>query len=195
MISPKIFITGIPTAGKSYLANKLAEAENGIAVNMDDYRESLKSEERYKKWINFYLDQDEEKYLKTTSPSKMWENLVAQSETLWPAFLKKIGEYQNTEQPVIFECVNILPHLAHHDLAFPGVVLIGHSYEEILERNRKNPRWSGDSKLQELEAHMFFEVERPRYESEAKKYGYPIFEGSDDAFKATLKLIREQINF
>jgi hypothetical protein len=145
MGSPKIFITGIPTAGKSYLAKKLAKAINGIAVNLDNYRDSLESDERYRRWINFYFDQDEEKYVTTISPDEMWKNLVAQSEALWPAFLEKIATYKEGERPVIFECVNLLPHLAHRDLTFPGITLIGRSYEETLERNRKEPRWSNDS--------------------------------------------------
>jgi len=190
--SPKLFITGIPTAGKSYLAKKLAEVADGVAVNMDDYRESLISDKRYQAWVNFYRNQNEEEYLKTTSPDKMWEDLVAQSEALWPAFLKKIAEYENVEQPIIFECVNLLPHLAKRDLPFPGIALIGKSYEEVLERNKMDPRWGKDPKIQELESKIFFEVERPRYESEAKKYGYPIFKTADKAFEPALKLILEQ---
>jgi hypothetical protein len=37
---------------------------------------------------------------------------------------------------------------------------------------------------------MFFEIERPRYESEAKKYGYPIFETANEAFEPTLRLLK-----
>ena len=58
----RIFITGIPTAGKSYLAEKLAEKVGGICVSIDDIREELVKDERYKKWVNFYLDQDEYDY-------------------------------------------------------------------------------------------------------------------------------------
>ncbi len=172
----------------------LAKAVSGIAVNLDDYRESLAADERYKPWIDFYVNQDEKKYIQTTSPDELWKNLVAQSEAIWPAFLEKIASYKEIGKPVIFECVNLLPHLAHRDLTFPGMVLTGRSYEEILERNRKEPRWSNDSKLQELESNMFFAVERPRYESEAKKYSYPVFETADEAFEPALELLRDQIN-
>ena len=91
---------------------------------------------------------------------------------------------------MIFECVNILPHLAHRDLAFPGIVIIGSSYEETLLRNRKNPRWSDDPALQILEAKMFFEIERPRYKTEAERYNYKVFENSDDSFAPALRLLR-----
>ncbi len=186
----RLFITGIPTAGKSYLAKKLAKATGGIAVLLDDFRESLSSDLKYKKWVDFYRDQDEKEYLTNTSPEQMWKNLVAQSETLWPVFLKEIAKYQDETRPVIFECVNILPHLAHRDLKFPGIVLIGASEKETLERNKQNPRWGKTLELQELEAKAFFEIERPHYKSEGEKYGYQIFENFDDALEPALKILK-----
>lgn len=185
----RLFITGIPTAGKSYLAKKLAQAVDGIPVPLDDFREDLKNNDVYKKWVNFYYDQDEEIYLTATSPDRMWKNLMAQSEALWPIFSERINSYKNESRPVIFECVNILPHLARRDLSFPGIVIIGSSFEETFERNKKEPRWGNTVRLQELEAKMFFEVERPRYKEEAEKYGYQVFENSDDAFGLVLKLL------
>jgi len=179
----RIFITGIPTSGKSYLAKKLANKVGGIPVLLDDFRENLAQNEEYKKWTNFYLDKDEKEYLTKTSQDDQWKNLVAQSEGLWPAFLQEIEKYRDEEKPVIFECVNILPHLAKRDLYFSGVVIIGKSYKEILERNKQSPRWGDTTELQELEAKTFFEVERPHYKAEAEKYGYETFESADDAFK------------
>lgn len=186
----QLFITGIPMSGKSYLVNKLATATNGVAIFLDDLRESLVADERYKRWINFYLDQDEETYLTKTEPDQMWKNLVAQSEALWPVFLSKIRGYNSETKPVIFECVNLLPHLARRDLNFPGICLIGSSYEETLKRNKQNPRWGKTDRLQELEAKTFFFVERPRYKSEAEKYGYPVFKTSNEAFEVALRFLR-----
>jgi len=186
----RLFITGIPTAGKTYLAKKLAVEVGGIAVILDDFRESLSKDEKYEKWTNFYLDKDEEKYLTETSAEEQWDDLVNQSEGLWPAFLEEITKYENEEKTVIFECVNILPHLAKKYLDFPGIVLIGLSYEEILERNKKGPRWGNTVALQELEAKSFFEIERVDYKREAEKYGYSVFETADNAFDSALKLIK-----
>ena len=75
----RIFITGIPTSGKSYLAKQLADKICGIAVLLDDFRENCAENQQYKKWVNFYFDMDEKKYLTETTPEKQWENLVAQS--------------------------------------------------------------------------------------------------------------------
>lgn len=187
----RLFITGIPTAGKSYLAKKLAEEVEGIAVLLDDFREDLASDPRYKDWVEFFLNQNEETYIKTTSPSDMWKNLVAQSEAVWPALLEKIREYEQEERPVIFECVNMLPHLAKRDLeGFQGIALIGGSYEETLKRNIESPRWGATKGLQELEARMFFDIERPNYKREAETYGYPVFETADQAFPEALKLLK-----
>ena len=67
--------------------------------------------------------------------------------------------------------------------------MIGKSYEEILERNIKSPRWGNTHELQALEAKTFFEIERPHYKAEAEKYGYEVFENYDDAFNKALTLI------
>lgn len=187
----RLFITGIPTSGKSYLAKILAEKVGGIAVILDDFREELSSDDQYKKWTNFYLDQDEKTYLSMTSSEKQWENLVAQSEGLWPAFLKEISKFKDESKPVIFECVNMLPHLVKRDLGFDGVVLIGSSFEETLERNKKDPRWGNTSELQELEANTFFNIERPYYKEEALKYGYPTFERADDAVEYCFNVLNK----
>lgn len=177
-LGKRLFITGIPTAGKTWLAQQIAERVGGIAVSLDDVRENLAHDERYRKWVNFYLNLNEEEYFKTTSGEKQWENLVLQSEALWPALLEEISRYQNETKPVIFESVNILPHLAKRDLGFPGIVLIGTSLEEVRRRNQESPRWGATAELQELEAHAFFYVERPHYQTEGLKCGYQVVEGA-----------------
>lgn len=182
----RLFITGIPTAGKSYLAKKLSLEVKGTAICLDDFREELASNPRYQKWVNFYQDQDENVYLAKTDPVALWQNLVTQSEVLWSAFAEKIQSYRAEEKPVIFESVNILPHLARKHLGFPGIVLLGGSFEETLSRNKKNPRWGRTPHLQELEAKTFFKIERPRYKAEAEKYGYPAFEIADEALETAI---------
>lgn len=178
-----LFITGIPTAGKSYLAKRLIEMSGGLHLNMDDLREGLVNDERYKKWVNFYLDQDEYVYLTQTSKEQHWQDLVNQSEALWPAFLAEIAKYENDSRLVIFESVNLLPHLAKRDLKFPGIVLVGESFEETLKRNVESPRWGDTLELQKLEAKAFFDIERSYYKAEAEKYGYPVFERAEDALE------------
>ena len=185
----RLFITSIPTSGKTHLAKKLADEVGGIAVILDELRKNILLDETYKKWINFYLDKDEESYFAQVSPEEQWGNLVAQSEGLWPVFLEEINKYSNEEKPVIFECVNILPHLAKKDLDFPGIVLLGSSYEETLLRNSANPRWGGTARLQEMEAKAFFLNERPRYKKEAQEYGYAVFEKGGEAFVEAMKIL------
>ncbi len=112
-----------------------------------------------------------------------------QSEGLWLGFMEKIDSYKNEKRPVIFECVNIMPHLAKCDLGFPGIVLIGRSYEETLKRIQGYPRWGNTPHLQEMEAKCFFFTERPHYKEEAEKYGYPVFETAEEAFQPALDLL------
>lgn len=186
----RLFITGIPTSGKSHLAQLLAEKTSATVVHLDNMRIELSTNTHYAQWTNFFLNRDEKKYITQTNQTELWNNLVLQSEGLWPAFLEKIESYADEEKPVIFECVNILPHLARRDLNFPGIVLIGSSFKEILERNIRNPRWGTTLELQSLEATMFFEIERPHYKAEAEKYGYQVFERSEDALDTALNLLK-----
>lgn len=186
----KLFITGIPTAGKSYLAEKLANAVGGIWISTDDLREELVKNSRYKHWVNFYLDQNEYEYYTTTDYNQQWKNLVKQSEAIWPGLFEKMMELGKNDKLVIFEGVNILPHLAKKYLNFPGIVLIGKSFEEVFERNKKDPRWGETEELQKLEADAFFNGERTHYKREAEKYNYPIFETAKTAYDTALKLLK-----
>jgi 2-phosphoglycerate kinase len=185
----RLFITGIPTAGKSYLAKKLAEEVGGVCVSVDDVREELAKDQRYKKWVNYYLDQDEYTYYTTTTYAEQWKNLVAQSEGFWPGILTALAQYADEDRPVIFEGVNILPHLAHKDLQIPGIVIIGRSLEETLERNMREPRWGATEELQKLEADAFFNGERPHYKDDAEKYGYPVFETPNEAWATAVQIL------
>ncbi len=189
MNNKRLFITGIPTAGKSFLAKKLAEEVNGICISIDDMREELSKDEKYKKWINYYLDQDEYTYYTTTTYDEQWKNLVTQSEELWEGVLTKLAQYTDKDRPVIFEGVNILPHLAYKDLQIPGIVIIGKSFEETLERNMQEPRWGTTEELQKLEADAFFNGERLHYKNEAEKYGYPVFETPDEAWATAVDIL------
>lgn len=189
MDKKRLFITGIPTAGKSYLAKKLAKEIGGTCVSIDDVREELSTDDRYKKWVNYYLDQDEKTYYTTSTYDEQWKNLVNQSESLWPGILDKISQYSNENRPIIFEGVNILPHLAHRDLKIPGIVIIGQSLEETFERNKKEPRWGNTEELQKLEADAFFNGERLHYKKEAEIYGYPIFETAEEAWVTAIKIL------
>ncbi len=184
----RIFITGIPASGKSYLANKTIKEIGGIHIALDDIREELTKNQTYAVWANFYFNQDENIYYRRRDGgNKRWDDLVQQSEALWPAFLETIEKYKNEPSLVIFEGVNILPHLAKQDLEFSGYVLLGENFEEIFERNKANPRWGNTEKLQKREAQEFFYEERPRYKAEADKYGYQTFEDSEDAFREIIK--------
>lgn len=48
-----LFITGIPASGKSYLAKKIAKQVVGEVVSIDDLREEMSKDEKYKKWTDF----------------------------------------------------------------------------------------------------------------------------------------------
>lgn len=183
------FITGIPTSGKSWLGKKLA-TELGIRyVSVDAIRDEVMNDPAFEEWVNFYWKQDEKAYYETTTPDQQWQDLVKQSEALWALIRGKIEEVVASGASAIFEGVNILPHLAARDLEFPGIVLLGASFEETFERNKKTPRWGATEDLQRLEADEFFNVQRPRYEQAAEQYGYKSFTDINEAEQALREML------
>lgn len=184
-LGKRLFITGIPTAGKSYLADKLAKYANGIHVQVDHIRKNVKNHPEYSKWVNFYYNQDKGTYYRNTNYDEQWKNFVLQSEGIWPEVLARMNEYKDEVKPVIFEGVNILPHLASKDLDFPGIVIAGESLERTIQRNTEETRW-GDTEI-EIQSEAFFFGERPHFIEEGKKYGYEVFTTNDEAFDKALK--------
>lgn len=184
-----IFIGGTPASGKTYLARKLAEKTGAFHFDLDTLRKKMAKDPKLEYWVNFFWNQDEEKYLKETSCEEHWQNLVKQSETFWPVILSSVKEVMQSHKSAIFEGVNILPHLAKKDFDFPGIFLLGESFNQIFERNKQNPRWGKTEELQGQEAALFFNCDRPKYQEEAAKYGYKVFADSETAENELISLL------
>lgn len=187
----QVFISGIPTAGKSFLANKVAQKTNSIHIAIDDLRSEMVKSPNLKPWVNFFLNKDEKTYWERITPKQHWKNLVGQSEAFWPTILKKIHEIQKSGKSAIFEGVNILPHLAYKDLNFSGVVLLGNSEQTVFERCVAIPRWGKTNDLQKKEAEWFFVHEGKYYKEEANKYAYKVFNDNEKAEEELIKLLKE----
>jgi hypothetical protein len=186
----RLFITGIPTAGKSYLAKLLAEQTGAITVFFDKVLDGYMKDPHYEPWINFYWNQDERTYLTQTSPEDQRHYLMQQAECFWPLFAEQIRSYQNETRPVIFDSVSLFPSLVRREFDFPGIILAGSSVEETLARNQKDPRWSKLPELQKMEAEAFFYIERPLYMAEAKQFDLPVFEKADEAVEYCINLLK-----
>lgn len=188
-----IFIGGIPASGKSYLAKKVAEKTGAFHFDLDTLRKEMAKDPKLKYWVNFFFNQNEERYLKETSCEDHWENLVKQSEAFWPTIMKKVNEVKRNYPSAIFENVNILPHLAKRDFNFPGIFLLGRNKQSLLLRNKQNPRWGQDEELQRKETELFFKRDRPKYKEEAEKYGYKTFGNFSKAEQEVLELLSNEI--
>jgi len=186
-----VFISGIPASGKSYLAAKIAKALGLQHFKIDDWREEFRLKNKAD-WVDFFWNRDEAEYWRNTDCEEHWDNLVKQSEAFWPDIVSKIQITKQSGKPAIFEGVNILPHLARRDLDFNGIVLLGESFEAILERNKKDPRWGQTEKLQIKEAEVFWNCERLKYKQEAEKYGFKTFTDPKLAEKKLFELLRTQ---
>jgi len=187
------FISGIPASGKSYLAGKIAKAVGAAHIETDKWREEMKRDNKLRKWVDFFRDKNEVEYWDVTNCNEHWKNIKNQSEAFWPVILKNIKKIQKSGKPAIFEGVNILPHLAAKDLLFPGIFLLGDSYEVVFERNKKDPRWGKTEKLQKKEAEAFFYCERLKYKEEAEKYGFKVFFNIKNAEEELLKIFKYEI--
>ncbi|TSC71514.1 MAG: Uncharacterized protein G01um101448_1152 [Parcubacteria group bacterium Gr01-1014_48] len=183
------FISGIPTSGKSFLAAKIAREHHVFHVDMDELRVKMAKDSELKKWVEFFADQDEEQYWKSTNCEQDWQNLVRQSEAFWPTFLKKISDVIAEGKPAVFESVNILPHLAKRDLSFPGIYLLGESFGVTFQRNKEDSRWGKTKALQQKEAEMFFYCEGEMYHKEAERCGYKTFRDITLAEREVLSLL------
>lgn len=183
-----VFISGIPTAGKSYLAIKLARITGLPHVDLDTFRKGMKKDSKLEKWVNFYQKQDPYNYYIRTSCEKQWKNLKKQSEALWPTLHGEIKS-QSKKGPAIFDGVNLLPHLVKADLKFKGIYLLGKSYKTTLTRLKEKPRWGKTLKSQKAQTKSFIECENKWYKNEADKYGYKSFNSSTKAEKELLRMI------
>jgi dephospho-CoA kinase len=185
-----VFITGIPTSGKSYLAETIAASLGIECLKMDAVREEMVRDAKLEPWVNFFWNKNEKEYYQNTPPEIHWQNLVKQSEAFWPTKKQKIVHILTSGKPTIFESVNLLPHLLR-ELPIRGVVLLGQTEDEVLKRLQRQPRWGATEELQKLEADSFINVERPHYLAEAEKYGYPAFSNPKEAEAELIRLIRD----
>ena len=184
-----VFIGGIPAAGKSYLAGKVAKAFKVQHIDIDRWRSELKKDPNLEPWVNFVWHQNEEKYWQSTDSQKHWQNLKNQSEAIWPIIKEKINKVVAAGEPAIFEGVNILPHLAKADLDFPGIYFLGKSFAQIFKRLKKEPCWGRTEELQKKEAEMFIR-EGSIFKKEAEKYGFKTFIDLRKAEKELLNLLK-----
>ncbi len=62
-----VFISGIATSGKSFLARKISERLGTLHLDADTLRKKMGEDPKLEPWVNFYWNQDEKRYLTETS--------------------------------------------------------------------------------------------------------------------------------
>lgn len=184
-----VFIGGIPTAGKSFLAKKIADKIGAIYVEIDLLREEMLKDPKLKPWVNWYTNQDEEEYFKKTDNDLGWTHLKNQSEAYWQTIEKKVNQIKKTGKKAIFEGYNLLPHLVSKYFDFDGIYLGAPKPEEILRRIKMKKRWGEEDKLHKMEVKFFIECFDYNFKKDAKKHGYKCFSDSIGAEKEILKLM------
>jgi len=190
------FIGGTSAAGKTYIAKKFAKKSKLPihVVSIDEFRKEFAKDPKLKYWVDILWNENEEEYWKTTNYEKDIKNLIGQSEAFWPSILNIIKKTKKNHEHAIFEAVNIQPHLAKKDLDFSGLFLINEDYKTLIERFKKNPRWGKTDKLQKLEIEYLLKHDVAFIKKEAKKYGYKVFNNSNDAFGKLDKIFNTQQN-
>ncbi len=185
-----VFIGGAPTAGKTHLARDFTKQSDGAIhhIKVDDIREELRTVPEVKKWANFFKSQDETAYWKRTDCKQHLQNIIDQSNALWPHILKKIKESQKQFPRVIFEGIDIMPELAHRDLDFDGFFLVPPDVETMYVRLQAHRRWGETNDLKRQEAKCFYEGDAMYIKQEAEKYGYEVFDNLDDGYSKLSEL-------
>lgn len=184
-----VFIGGIPTAGKSFLAKKIADKTGAVHVEIDLLREEMVKDPKLKPWVNWYTDQDEEEYFKNTNNDLGWTHLKNQSEAYWQTIEAKVLEIKKNGKNAVFEGYNLLPHLVSKYFDFPGIYLRAPTPEEILRRIKMKKRWGDGDKLHKMEVKFFLECFDKNFKKDAKSYGYKCFSDPGKAETEILKLL------
>jgi len=178
------FIGGIPVAGKTTLAKKIINSApfEIFYGDIDHARKNWALEDpKLAKWVDFFRHQDETAYWQKTNCQQHMQNVVRQSKALWPLIFETIKQTCSMYKHAIFDGVNILPELAHQDLNIPGIFLVISDIEIIYQRLQKKSRWGKTDELKKIEAKCFYEGESEFIKSEAKKYGYKVFDNPLEA--------------
>lgn len=68
-----VFITGIPTSGKTYLAKKVVSMFGMDHVKTDDMREEMVKDPLLEPWVHFFWNKDEVEYFQTFSYAEQWK--------------------------------------------------------------------------------------------------------------------------
>lgn len=179
------FIGGTSASGKTYTAKEFAK-RSGLPihiVSIDDFRKEFAKDPKLKYWVDVLWNKNEDEYWETITYEKDIQNLIKQSEAFWPRILQVVKETKKLYKHAIFEAINIQPHLARKGLDFPGLFLINEDKQVLLERFKKAPRWGKTEKLQKLEIEFLLKHDVKFIKEEAKKYGYKVFNNSDDVIK------------
>lgn len=187
-----VFIGGTSAAGKTYTAKEFVK-KSGLPihiVSIDDLRKDFAKDPKLKYWVDILWNQNEEEYWKTITYEKDIQNLIDQSQAFWPSILEILENTKKKYKHAIFEAINIQPHLAKKDFDFPGFFLVNEDYQTLLERFKKDPRWGKSEDLQRIEVEFLLKHDVPFIKKEAKKYGYKVFNNSEDAIKELRKIFQ-----
>jgi 2-phosphoglycerate kinase len=184
-----VFIGGIPTAGKSFLAKKIADKTGALYVEIDLLREVMVKNPKLKPWVNWYTDQNEKEYFKKTDNDMGWRHLKNQSEAYWETIKNKVLEVKKTGKNAIFEGYNLLPHLVSKYFDFPGIYLTSPKPEEMLRRIKMKKRWGESDKLHRMEVKFFMECFDNNFKKDAKRHGYKCFSDSIKAGEEILDIL------
>jgi 2-phosphoglycerate kinase len=185
-LMPHVFIGGVPAAGKTTLAKKLAYETGAKLYSIDSWRDEVRDHPHYGKAVKFFSDQDEDLYWQQHKPVDYWNHLVWQAETLWPHFEQKIANYSPNDH-IIFEGVYILPHLAKSS-KLQGVYLVCEDEQILYDRIRRVNRWGNLEHQLRTEAKYFSERSKI-LRIEAEKYGYNFFYDKTKAKHELLKIL------
>lgn len=178
-----VFIGGTPAAGKSYLSNEFIKQNPGLNIYLLNIDELDFKTKKAVYWRNYYLSQNEYDYLSTVSYEKYIKDQIDRAESYLPEVIEIFNSLKNTHENILIEGIYLHPHLVKKAFNFPGFYLIQENRNILLKRLIETPRWSTTQQLQEMEAEKIIAYDIPYINKEAKKYGYKVFNNSQEAIE------------
>lgn len=200
MSSNKILIGGSPVAGKSYIAQMLAERLHVPWISTDQIRSIMRAVLKRQDYPALFVPKgyDAKKYLTEFSSSQIVDMHMSEGEIVWTGVEAFIRGNFTWRDGFIVEGINILPELVRKSFGdrndIKTIFLIDEDANRvrktIFERGLWGAPGSYADELKEREVAWVMEFNKT-IEAEALKYDYPIYKvdkSSDDIDNIVQKL-------
>lgn len=197
-----IFIGGMPTAGKSTIAEAVSKELNLPWISTDQIRDTLRGVVKRSELPKLFNPEgfDGEKFLTHFSATEIAQMEFSQSEAVWPGIKAFIDSDYTWVNGLIIEGVNILPKLVHKDFAdmknVKAIFVNDNNKDRIHATIHRRGLWDAADKypdyVKEKEIEWVLEFSKI-LKQQAYKFNYPWLEleKNENDINSLFKIIKE----